>query len=161
LTIDFILNGEDVSMKAEPLERLSELLRERFGLPSLLNDCLEGICGKCIVFLDGRLVNACLVPAFKARGSEVISYEGFRSTDSHETVARAFRDAGASLCGFCDAAVMMAAGSLLDSNKRPDDAEIMETMSSVYCRCATPTATLRAVRLAIESKPGGEYGRAR
>ena len=161
MTIDFILNGEDVSMKAEPLERLSELLRERFGLSSLLNDCLEGICGKCIVFLDGRLVNACLVPAFKARGSEVISYEGFRSTDSHETVAKAFRDAGASLCGFCDPAVMMAAGSLLDSNKRPNDEEIMETMSSVYCRCATPTTTLKAVRLAIESKLGGEYGRAR
>ena len=161
MTIDFILNGEDVSMKAEPLERLSELLRERFGLSSLMNDCLSGMCGKCIVFLGGRLVNACLVPAFKARGSEVISYEGFGSTETHETIVKAFKDAGVSLCGFCDAAVYMAAGSLLESGSRPSDDDIMETMSSVYCRCSTPSATLGAVRLAIESKMGGEYGRAR
>jgi len=161
MNIDFILNGEDVSVKAEPLERLSDLLRDSFGLQSLMSDCLGGVCGKCIVFLNGKLVNSCLVPAFKARGSEVISYEGFRSTESHEAVVRAFRESGAELCGFCDAAVYMAAGSLLDLAERPSDNDIKETMSSVYCRCSTPSMTLRAVRGAIESKMGGKYDRAR
>ena len=161
MTIDFILNGEDVSIKAEPLERLSDLLRDRFGLSSLMSDCLNGTCGKCILFLDGRLVNSCLVPAFKVRGSEVITYEGFMSTEAHGTVARAFKEAGAELCGFCDAAVYMAAGSLLESAVRPSDSDISETMSSVYCRCTTPSVTLGAVRNAIESTMGGKYNRAR
>jgi len=161
MTLDFILNGEDVSIKAEPLERLSDLLRDRFGLSSLMSDCLDGICGKCILFLNGRLVNACLVPAFKVRGKEVITYEGFRSTEAHETVSRAFDAAGAELCGFCDAAVYMATGSLLDSAERVTDTDIKETMSSVYCRCATPSVTLKAVRNAIESTMGGKYDRAR
>ena len=126
-----------------------------------MSDCLGGICGKCIVLLDGVLVNSCLVPAFKVRGSEVVSYEGFINTDAHETVARAFREAGVELCGFCDAAVYMAAGSLLDLTNRPDDEVVKETMSSVYCRCSTPSITLRAVRGAIESRMGGKYDRAR
>jgi len=161
MTIDFILNGEDVSVSADPLERLSLILRERFGTASLMNDCMGGMCGKCVVFFNGKLVNSCLVPMFKARGSEIISYEGFRSTESHETVVASFKASGALLCGFCDAAVYMAAGSLLELPIAPSDEEIMETMSSVYCRCHVPTAILKAVRAAIESRHSGEYGRAR
>ena len=160
MTIDFILNGEDVSIKTDPLMRLSDLLRERFELSSLMSDCLGGICGKCIVFLDGKLVNSCLVPSFKVRGSEVITFEGFKNTEAHEAVARAFKESGVELCGFCDAAVFMAAGSLLDFSDRPTEEEIKETMSSVYCRCSTPSITLRAVRGAIESRMGGKYDRA-
>lgn len=161
MIVAFILNGEDVSLKADPLERLSDLLRDRFGISSLMCDCLEGVCGKCVVFLDGRLVNSCLVPAFKVRGSEVITYEGFKSTDAHEAVARAYEEAGVELCGFCDAAMLMATGSLLESSERPSDEEIKETMSSIYCRCTTPSLTLKAVRGAVESKMGGKYDRAR
>lgn len=161
MIVNFILNGEDVSIKAEPLERLSDLLREQFGLSSLMSDCLDGICGKCIVFLDGSLVNSCLVPAFKIRGSEVITYEGFRSTQAHETVSKAFHDVGAELCGFCDAAVYLATGSLLEATEQVTDSDIKEIMSSVYCRCATPSVTLRAVRKALESTMGGKYDRAR
>jgi len=161
VTIDFILNGEDVSVRADPMERLSGILRERFGMTSIMNDCMGGMCGKCVVYFNGKLVNSCLVPMFKARGSEVISYEGFRSTEGHETVIKAFKASGALLCGFCDAAVYMAAGSLLELPARPDDEEIMETMSSVYCRCHIPSVTLKAVHAAIEARHGGEYGRAR
>ena len=161
MNIDFILNGEDVSIKADPLERLSDLLREGFCLSSLMSDCLGGICGKCIVYFNGRLVNSCLVPAFKVRGSEIISYEGFKSTEAHETVKRAFAENGVEFCGFCDAAMFMAADSLLESAERPSDDDIQETMSSVYCRCTTPSITLQAVRSMIEARMGGEYNRAR
>lgn len=161
MIVEFILNGEDVSLKADPLERLSDLLRERFDLTSLMSDCREGVCGKCVVFLDGLLVNSCMVPAFKARGTEVVTYEGFKSTESFATVERSFREAGAELCGFCDSALFMAAGSLIDATVRPSEEEIMEVLSSVYCRCVTPSRALGAVKAALESSLGGKYGRAR
>lgn len=161
MNIDFILNGEDVSIKADPLERLSDMLRERFGLSSIMSDCLGGTCGKCVVYFNGRLVNSCLIPAFKVRGSEIISYEGFKSTEAHETVKRVFKENGVEFCGFCDAAMFMAADSLLESSERPSENDIKETMSSVYCRCTTPSITLKAVRRMIEARMGGEYKRAR
>lgn len=161
MTVDFILNGDDVSIKAEPMERLSDLLRERFHMSSLLSDCLDGRCGKCLVFLDGHLVNSCLVPAFRVRGSEIITYEGFKSTDTHELVRSSLAEEGIESCGFCDAATYLAAGSLLDAPARPSDETIVETISSVYCRCATPSATLQAVHAAVDLKFGGKYGRTR
>jgi aerobic-type carbon monoxide dehydrogenase small subunit (CoxS/CutS family) len=161
MNIAFILNGEDVSIKSDPMEPLSDILRNHFSITSVLSDCGAGTCGKCVVFWNGRLVNSCLVPAFRVRGSEVISYEGFRSTDSHATVKKAFDDSDVELCGFCDAAKYMAAGSLLDSRSRPDETTILEVMSSVYCRCTTPSATLRAVHRVLDSGSTGKYGRAR
>jgi aerobic carbon-monoxide dehydrogenase small subunit len=160
MNISFILNGEDVSIKSEPMERLSEILRDNFLLSSVLHDCGAGTCGKCVVILNGRLVNSCLVPAFKVRGSEVITYEGFRSTETHTMVLKAFSDAGADPCGFCDAAKYMAAGSLLDSKTRPDEATIVGVMSSVFCRCTIPSATMKAVHAVLESGITGKYGRA-
>jgi len=161
MTIDFILNGEDVGVKAEPLERLSDILRDRFGLASAASDCRSGLCGKCVVFFNGRLVNSCLVPSFKLRGSEVISFEGFRSTDTYGACEQAFTQAGVEFCGYCDQAYAMALGALLDAPTRPSDGAIEEMMSSVYCRCATPSTILRAVKAAVESRFGGKYNRAR
>lgn len=166
MNIIFILNGEDVSARAEPLMRLSDMLRDTFGLASLMSDCHSGVCGKCVVLLDGRLVNSCLVPAFRARGAEVVSYEGFSSTDDCETVKAAFAANGVELCGFCDPAVHMAAGSLLYAagrkpEARPSDEEIADIMSSVYCRCHVPRAILKAARAAVDSRFGGAYDRAR
>lgn len=161
MNIAFILNGEDVSMKSDPLERLSDILRDHFFIKSVLSDCGAGTCGKCVVFWNGRLVNSCLIPAFKVRGSEVITYEGFMSTDSHATVKKAFAEADVELCGFCDAATYMAAGSLLDARSRPDETAILEMMSSVYCRCTTPSMTIRAVHRMLDSGITGKYGRAR
>jgi|JFJP01.1.fsa_nt_gi aerobic carbon-monoxide dehydrogenase small subunit len=161
MNISFILNGEDVNIKLAPLERLSDILRDHFSISSVLSDCGAGTCGKCVVFLDGRLVNSCLVPAFKVRGAEVITYEGFKSTESHAIVKKAFEDADTELCGFCDAATYMAAGSLLDARSKPDETTILEVMSSIYCRCTTPSATIAAVHRMLDSGITGKYGRVR
>lgn len=161
MNIEFILNGEDVSIKAEPLERLSDILRERFSLHGVANDCRTGICGKCVVYMNSRLVNSCLIPAFKLRGSEIITYEGFKSTNTYIDCENAFAKTDVEFCGFCNQAYNMALGSLLDSITRPSDAVIEDTMSSVYCRCTTPSVILRAVKAAVESRFGGKFSRAR
>lgn len=161
MNIDFILNGEDVSTSAEPMKRLSDLLREQPGITSVMSDCMEGTCGKCVVWLDGKLVNSCLVPAFRVRGKEVVTYEGFRNTEGFSTVAEAFEQTGTRLCGFCNSAVFMAAGSLLEGATRPDDTAVKETMSAVYCRCTVPSRTLRAAHAAVDARYGGEYNRGR
>lgn len=161
MIIDFILNGEDVSARADPLEPLSSILAGRFGLSSVPRDCGSGVCGKCAAFLDGRLVNSCLVPAFKARGSEVVTFEGFKSTPAHAIVKAAFDEAGAEPCPSCEAAKLLAIGSLLDSTAKPDEAMLAEAASSVYCRCSPPSATLAAARKAVDKGFGSGYGRNR
>ncbi len=161
MNIDFILNGEDVSIKTDPVDCLTDILRDQFKLKSIASDCRIGVCGKCIVFMNGRLVNSCLIPAFKLRSSEIITYEGFISTSTFIECEKAFAQTDIEFCGSCDKAYTMALGSLLDSITRPLDSVIEDTMSSVYCRCATPSVILRAVKAAVESRFGGKYSHAR
>jgi carbon-monoxide dehydrogenase small subunit len=161
MTIDFILNGEDVTVKAEPTERLALILRDQFSLPSIVHDCGGGRCGKCMILLDGKTTLSCLVPVFRIRGSEVVTYEGFINTTEHELVRAAFSDSGLALCSYCAPARFMAAGSLLDSPARPTESEAAETMAAILCRCSPPSAVLRVVMAALELNENRKYRRAR
>jgi aerobic carbon-monoxide dehydrogenase small subunit len=161
MTIDFILNGEDVSVQAEPMERLVDLLRERFKLHSVIGDCGVGLCGKCLVLLEGKPVNACIVPAFRIRGAEVVSYEGFCNTEEHDKARRALEKAGLDLCAFCRGAYGMALGYLIEHGAQFEDEEVAELLSSIHCSCSAPSALLEAARYALAEKEGGRYARGR
>ena len=49
---------------------LLSLLRDDLGLAGSKNACEQGECGSCSVYLDGRLVCACLVLAGQAEGRD-------------------------------------------------------------------------------------------
>jgi len=160
MTVSFILNGDDVSAKVRSADRLSDLLRDQFGLLGVHSDCRCGRCGRCIVFLNGRLVPSCLVPAFKARAREIVTIEGFSQTQEYRDIADGFRESGMKTCGFCDGPKAMAAAALLERKPRPVAGEILEYMSIVPCRCTDPEALVRAVQAAAESKARRLYRRA-
>jgi aerobic carbon-monoxide dehydrogenase small subunit len=160
MTISFILNGEDVTAKARSVDRLSDILRDQFDLPGVQSDCRCGRCGRCLVFLDGRLAPSCLLPAFKARGREIVTLEGFSQTEDYRDMAEGFREAGVETCGFCEGPKMMAASALLERSPRPSPAEILEHMSVAPCRCTDPDALVRAVQAASELKARRLYRRA-
>ena len=102
MTIGFFLNGKEVSTPARSVDRLSDLLRDKFGLLGVQSDCRTGRCGRCLVFIDEKLVPSCLVPVFRARGSVITSIEGLMASDEGKDIATAFHDSGLVTCGFCD-----------------------------------------------------------
>ena len=67
----FTLNGAPVSSASHPLARLLDVLRDELGDTSVKEGCGEGECGACSVLLDGRLVNACLLPLGRVDGCAV------------------------------------------------------------------------------------------
>ena len=160
MTIPFILNGEDVNAKARTVDRLSDVLRDGFGLIGVRSDCRCGRCGRCLVFLDGRLVPSCLVPAFSARGKEVVTIEGYALTEDYRDIAEGFKSAGVTTCGFCEAPKIMAAGALLERVPRPSPREILEHMSAAPCRCTDPDAIVKAVQAVVERRAKRIYRRA-
>ena len=52
--IALTLNGEAVTLGADPSARLSEVLRERAGARDVKVGCNAGDCGACTVLLDGE-----------------------------------------------------------------------------------------------------------
>jgi aerobic carbon-monoxide dehydrogenase small subunit len=160
MTISFILNGEDVNAKVRSMDRLSDLLRDSFGLLGVRSDCRCGRCGRCLIFLDGRLVPSCIVPAFAARGREVVTIEGYSQTEDYMDITAGFLDAGVITCGFCEASKVMATAALLERTPRPTPREILVQMSSAPCRCTDPDTIVKAVQAVAERRARRIYRRA-
>jgi carbon-monoxide dehydrogenase small subunit len=133
-------------------ESLLHVLRERLGLPGAKNACEQGECGSCSIYLDGRLVCACLVLAGQAEGREVTTVEGLAPEGELSPVQTAFLEAGAVQCGFCTPGLIVATDDLLGRNPEPTDGEIREALAGNLCRCTGYEKILDAVRMAAQRR---------
>lgn len=159
MTVGFILNGEDVVVQADASRRLVDILRDHFHLVGARVGCNEGRCGTCSVILDGKVVPSCQVSAFKVRGGEVITIEGFAQTDEYQDIAIGFAKAGVETCGFCDAGKVLATEALLERTLEPSREEILAAFDGVPCRCTDPRALAQGVADAAELRRKRLYGR--
>ena len=132
-------------------ESLLHVLRERLGLPGAKNACEQGECGSCSVYLDGRLVCACLVLAGQAEGREVTTVEGLAPEGELSPVQTAFLEAGAVQCGFCTPGLIVATDDLLGRNPGPTDGEIREALAGNLCRCTGYHNIVKAVQAAAKT----------
>lgn len=150
IPVSFKLDGKPVSFITAPDARLLDIIREDAGITSVKEGCGEGECGACSVFLNGRLVNSCCIPAISVEAKEVTTIAGFSGTTEFRIISQAFIDAGAVQCGFCTPGFIMAAAALLRDNPSPTDAEIRTGLSGNLCRCTGYTMIIEAVRDAAE-----------
>jgi carbon-monoxide dehydrogenase small subunit len=159
MTIGFILNGEDVVVRAEADMRLVNILRGHFGLLGAKAGCLTGKCGACSVIFNGDVTKSCLIPAFRTRGSEVITIEGFSQTDEYQDIVTGFLQAGLETCQFCRTGKILTATALLERTSRPSREEILRGFDGLRCRCTDPENLVEAVNAVAEIRQRRLYGR--
>ncbi|GHT66766.1 (2Fe-2S)-binding protein [Spirochaetia bacterium] len=159
MTIGFILNGEDVVVRTEADIRLIDILRDTFGLKGAKNGCLTGKCGACSVIFNGNIIQSCLIPAFRIRGSEIITIEGFSQTDEYQDIIKGFSQVSLENCGFCNTGKVLAAEALLERNSRPNREEILIGFDGIKCRCTDPESLVEAVQAVAEIRQRRLYGR--
>lgn len=159
MTINFILNGEDKTVRTDAEKRLIYILRENFGLPGTRAGCLTGNCGACSILLNGDMVESCLIPAFKIQGSEIVTIEGFSQTEEYIDILEGLREAGVETCGFCNTGKFLAIEALLSRNSMPLETEILAAFQGIKCRCTEPEELLQGVMAVIKRRRGRLYGR--
>lgn len=146
--IELKVNGKDYSLEIEEDMRLLDLLREKLGLMGVKEGCSEGECGACTVIMDGQVVNSCLVMAFQAQGSSILTIEGLEKDGGIHPIQQAFIDVGAVQCGYCTPGMILSAKALLDKNPNPSEEEIREGISGNLCRCTGYNKIIQAVEKA-------------
>lgn len=147
-TVNFILNGEQVSAQVEPHHTIVEILRNTFELYGARESCAQGLCGCCTVLVDGTAVSGCLYLAALVDGKQVTTVEGLATNGKLTPIQEAFLETGAAQCGFCTPGFVLMAGQLLQAHPDPDEDEIRHYLAGNLCRCAAYPEIIAAVKLA-------------
>jgi carbon-monoxide dehydrogenase small subunit len=158
MTMEFILNGEDVTVDSKPERTLIDILRDNFNLLGAKTGCNIGSCGTCLIIFNGEVVKSCLIPALKIRGCEIITIEGFSQTLDYQDIILGFSEANMEDCGFCGTGRILATEALLSRNKEPTRQEILSAFNGIRCRCTEPDLMVQGVLAASEYRRQRLYG---
>lgn len=159
VTINVTVNGEATACAIAPRETLADFLRQRLELTGTHTGCEMGVCGACLVVLDGRVVHSCLMFAVQADGSVIETIEGLSDRSVIADLQQAFHERNALQCGFCTSGILMTAHSLLSQPGVPTRDEIRDALSGNYCRCTGYEAIVDAIervaqrRAAVRAAP--------
>ncbi len=137
---------------AYPMERLLDVLRHQLRLTGTKEGCGEGECGACTVFINGEIVNSCLVPVAQVDGASITTIEGITSDDQLHVVQKAFIEYGGAQCGICTPGMVMAAVDLLKRNPNPTEIDIRNGLAGNLCRCTGYMKIFEAVIQACKMK---------
>jgi aerobic-type carbon monoxide dehydrogenase small subunit (CoxS/CutS family) len=140
------VNGVERPLGVAAHETLLEMLSGRLGLRGAREVCGMGVCGACTVLVDGDPVSACTYLAPFVDRRQVLTIEGLGAAGAWHPLQEAFRAHGASQCGYCTPAMILAAKALLDRAPHPSDDEIRAHLAGNLCRCGAYGPILDAVR---------------
>ncbi len=136
IEINFTINEKQQTLHAYPLERLLDVIREQLHLTGTKEGCGEGECGACTVFINGEIVNSCLVPVAQVEGADIKTIEGIAlGADQLHAVQQAFIECGGAQCGICTPGMVMAAVDLLDRKPNPSEEDVRTGLAGNLCRC--------------------------
>jgi len=143
--IRFRLNGRPASLNTEDDRTLLWVLRTDLELTGTKFGCGEGICGACTVAVDGAAQRSCQLALKDIDGKSVTTIEGLEKDGKLHPLQQAFIDHGALQCGFCTSGMIMNAYALLQKEKKPSQARVVDAMDDNFCRCGAHQRILAAI----------------
>jgi carbon-monoxide dehydrogenase medium subunit len=155
-TLRATINGRPYNIAGAARKTLLEALRDDAGLTGAKEGCAEGECGACTVWLDGRAVLSCIIPAPQAHGGNVTTIEGLARDGELHPLQRAFIEHAAVQCGFCIPGMLMTGAKLIELRPHCTPDEARAALAGNICRCTG----YRKIIGAIEATGKASNGRA-
>jgi xanthine dehydrogenase YagT iron-sulfur-binding subunit len=153
-TVDITLkvNGQDRSCQVEPRSTLLDTLRHRLDVTGPKRVCDRATCGACTAIVDGDPIYSCTTLAISCQGKTIQTLESF-GTDE-KSVAHAFHQNDALMCGYCTPGFVTSCKAFLDKNPNPTVAEVRKGLDGNICRCGTYIGVLNAAIAAATAMKG-------
>ncbi|MDR2839293.1 MAG: (2Fe-2S)-binding protein [Azonexus sp.] len=149
------VNGEQRILDVDPAMPLLWVLREELQLTGTKFGCGVGLCGACMVHLDGVPARSCSTSLAEVANRRITTIEGLASKVG-KRLQDAWVDENVAQCGYCQSGQIMTAAALMASNPNPSDQDIDAAMSGNICRCGTYQRIKRAIHAAAEAGASGE-----
>jgi isoquinoline 1-oxidoreductase alpha subunit len=127
-------------------------IREHLGLTGTKYGCGIAQCGACTIHVDNEPMRACVlrVEDFSS-GQKIKTIEGLSGNGDHP-LQKAWIEAQAPQCGYCQSGQIMQAAALLEENPNPSRAEIKAKMNGILCRCGTYLRVIKAIEIAASTQ---------
>ena len=130
------INGKVIDIDVDGATPLLWVLREQLGLTGTKYSCGIGLCGSCMVHINGEAVTSCTLQVASLDASQdIVTIEGL-STDNRHPLQQAWKQLDVPQCGYCQSGMIMSAAALLKNNPHPSDADIDARVTNI-CRCGT------------------------
>lgn len=133
MKIAFTVNGVPREVECEPFDPASRLLAQALGQEGVKTSCGIGRCGACMVLLDGKQANSCLLPAARLDGRDVVTAEGLGSRA--DKVVAALERHGAVQCGYCAPGLLISLVAAWESGEAMSAQEAEDMLTGNLCRC--------------------------
>ena len=145
--ISLRVNGSERKVSVSPDTPLLWVLRDTLNLTGTKFGCGAGLCGACMVHIEGVAVRSCSTPVSQVAGKNVTTIEGLSANGLH-VLQKAWIAEDVPQCGYCQTGQIMAAAALLAKNPHPSEQDITSAMSGNICRCGTYDRIRRAIQRA-------------
>ncbi len=83
MTVNFTVNGKPAAVDVPPATPLLWVIREGLQLTGTKFGCGTGLCGACMVHLDGKRAFSCQIQVSEIAGKSVTTIEGLSPDSSH------------------------------------------------------------------------------
>ena len=145
------VNGNSHSVDVDGDTPLLWVLRDVIGMTGTKFGCGVGLCGACMVHVDGVATHACITSVDSIGGSKITTIEAIGATPAGAGIQKAWLDLEVVQCGYCQSGQIMSACALLMSNPHPTDSDIDDAMAGNICRCGTYVRIRQAIKEAARS----------
>src|ERR1700719_4400194 len=119
MAINFTVNGRPTSSEAPRETPLLWVIREQLKLTGTKFGCRAGLCGACMVHIDGRRAYSCQTKLADVAVRAVTTIEDFSANSSHP-VQKAWLAERVPQCGYCQSGQIMSAADLLAHKPKPN-----------------------------------------
>lgn len=151
MRFSFVLNGDRMTIDADPNMPLLWALRDHLGLTGAKYSCGIGTCGSCSVLVNKQAIRSCITPLSSIEDQAVDTIEGqFGEPKITSALTKAWKIDAVTQCGFCQPGQLANAVALLKETPSPSEDIIRQSMNGNLCRCGTYPRINKAIKKAAE-----------